>query len=121
MIGEIVYKPIKSFFDKAGQRLAKYGISPTQVTIAGMLITALGGFFYAYGGFVVGSFIIWFAALFDLLDGSLARSSGKETPFGAFIDSVVDRSSDFFIFGGLLIYFARTGQHGKFAFFFCAE
>ena len=48
------------------------------------------------------------AGLFDLLDGSLARASGQVTPFGAFLDSVIDRYSDLVVLLGIVVLFART-------------
>ena len=50
------------------------------------------------------------AALGDLLDGPLARVGNRTSKFGAFLDSTVDRYSDFFLFGGLALCFARQGQ-----------
>ena len=41
-------------------------------------------------------------------DGSVARSSGKVTPFGSFIDSVADRYSDIFALGGLVVYYCAS-------------
>ena len=48
------------------------------------------------------------AGLFDMLDGSLARASGRVTPFGAFLDSVIDRYSDLVVLLGIVVLFART-------------
>src|SRR5207244_7161667 len=48
------------------------------------------------------------AGLFDFFDGSLARASGQVTPFGAFLDSVIDRYSDLVVLLGIVVLFART-------------
>ncbi len=45
-----------------------------------------------------------------MLDGPLARHTGKSSKFGAFLDSTVDRYADCFLFGGLAIYYARVGE-----------
>jgi CDP-diacylglycerol--glycerol-3-phosphate 3-phosphatidyltransferase len=50
--------------------------------------------------------VILVANIFDMLDGSVARMSGKVSKFGAFADSVMDRYSDMAILGGAIIYFA---------------
>ena len=110
MSRKVVYKSIRKFLDKIGKRLNQYNVNPSQLTLIGLLFNALGCLLFAYGHFFSGSFVIWFAAIFDMLDGAVARASGQETRFGAFIDSVIDRYSDFFIFGGILIYFVRTSQ-----------
>ena len=107
MLRTIFYKFLKPILDKISDRLNKHGINPAHLTLGGLIINALGCLLYAYGRFLTGSFVILIAGLFDMLDGALARSSGKATKFGAFMDSVVDRYSDFLIFGGLLIYFSR--------------
>ena len=107
MLRTIFYKFLKPILDKISDRLNKHGINPAHLTLGGLIINALGCLLYAYGRFLTGSLVILIAGLFDMLDGALARSSGKATKFGAFMDSVVDRYSDFFIFGGLLIYFSR--------------
>ncbi len=110
MLRAIFYKFFKPILDTISARLNKHGINPAHLTLGGLIINALGCLLYAYGRFLTGSLIILIAGLFDMLDGALARSSGKATKFGAFMDSVVDRYSDFLIFGGLLIYFSRVGD-----------
>jgi len=48
--------------------------------------------------------------LVDTLDGTMARLRGMPSEFGAFVDSVTDRYSELFIFGGLLYYFIQKGD-----------
>jgi CDP-diacylglycerol--glycerol-3-phosphate 3-phosphatidyltransferase len=50
-----------------------------------------------------------FAALFDALDGTLARVSGKGSRFGAFLDSTIDRFEESIVFLGLIIYYSTVG------------
>jgi CDP-diacylglycerol--glycerol-3-phosphate 3-phosphatidyltransferase len=50
------------------------------------------------------------AGALDILDGSLARVSGRASPFGAFLDSVLDRYSDLLVLAGLVFLFARLGR-----------
>jgi len=50
------------------------------------------------------------ASLFDALDGSLARVSGKGSRFGAFLDSTLDRLEEAIVLIGLSVYYARTGR-----------
>lgn len=110
MLRAIFYKYLKPLLNKISDGLNKHGVNPAHLTLGGLIINALGCLLFAYGRFLTGSLIILLAGLFDMLDGALARSSGKVTKFGAFMDSVVDRYSDFLIFGGLLIYFSRIGD-----------
>jgi len=53
--------------------------------------------------FVIGSVL-------DILDGALARQSGKGTPFGAFLDSTTDRMSEVFVLGAIALSFSRDGK-----------
>src|SRR6266516_6923492 len=57
-------------------------------------------YWLAAGVFVVGSIL-------DILDGALARTSGKGTPFGAFLDSTTDRFSEGVVLGAIALVFAR--------------
>jgi CDP-diacylglycerol--glycerol-3-phosphate 3-phosphatidyltransferase len=110
MLRRLFYRYIKPILEKLSRWLDQWGISPMQLTVLGLLINLLGCVLLAKGHFRMGSAIVLFAGLFDMLDGSLARSSGRVSKFGAFIDSVIDRYSDFLIVGGILIHFARTGH-----------
>jgi len=74
------------------------------------MINIVAAALYFNGFFLAGGIIIIFAGIFDMLDGAVARGSGKASDLGGFIDSVVDRYSDFLIFGGVLAYFAREGN-----------
>jgi CDP-diacylglycerol--glycerol-3-phosphate 3-phosphatidyltransferase len=55
-------------------------------------------------------FAIILSGLFDLLDGVIARKLGRATPFGGFLDSVLDRYSDLFLLTALLIFYLREGN-----------
>jgi len=48
--------------------------------------------------------------LTDLLDGTMARTAGRTTPWGAFLDSTLDRFGDAAIFTGLLLGLAARGE-----------
>jgi CDP-diacylglycerol--glycerol-3-phosphate 3-phosphatidyltransferase len=56
---------------------------------------------------VLGAALIFVAGGFDLMDGALAKVKNQASPFGAFLDSFVDRYSEAAILGGLLIFFVR--------------
>jgi CDP-diacylglycerol--glycerol-3-phosphate 3-phosphatidyltransferase len=51
------------------------------------------------------------SAICDLLDGHVARRSGRTSVFGAFYDSTLDRIADGAVLGGLALFFARNGVH----------
>jgi phosphatidylglycerophosphate synthase len=96
--------------------LARTRVTPNMLTAAGVTLCAVGAvlvyfeyrhelLFFWLGGlaFVVGSVL-------DILDGALARQSGKGTPFGAFLDSTTDRVSEAFMLGAIALVFARDGN-----------
>jgi CDP-diacylglycerol--glycerol-3-phosphate 3-phosphatidyltransferase len=110
MLRDIVEKRIESPLKALAQALVRRNIPPTLLTLTGLGINAAAAFLY-FGGFIpIAGITILFAGFFDMLDGAVARASGKASRFGGFIDSVVDRYSDFLIFGGVLAYFAREGN-----------
>ncbi|MFH1488222.1 MAG: CDP-alcohol phosphatidyltransferase family protein [Pseudomonadota bacterium] len=69
-------------------------------------MSLLGGLALSTGIFFWGAWIIFLAGTCDVLDGTLARQTGKSSAFGAFLDSTLDRFSDAFPLLGLAYYFA---------------
>lgn len=110
MLRKSVYPKIEATLNELASYLHKQGFTPNQLTIAGLAVNFVAGWIYASGHFFFGGFVVLIAALGDLLDGPLARTSGKVTKFGAFLDSTLDRYSDFFIFGGAALYYARADE-----------
>jgi len=84
--------------------------SPNALTIAGFLITVLAAFVIPQN-IKFGGILILIGGIFDMLDGIVARTKGKTSKFGAFLDSVLDRYSDAFIFLSLSYYLAANGNH----------
>jgi len=96
-------------------------VSPDVLTITGLVLTgvacamfgAAGGSGYVNPGLLrLGGVVALVAAVFDMLDGRVARLRGRETKFGAFLDSTMDRYSDMLLFMGLLILYARLERNG---------
>ena len=114
MLRKILYPHIESLLNQTAGVLHKQGITPNQLTLGGLALNFLAGWIYASGSFFFGAVMMLIAALGDMLDGPLARSTGQVSKFGAFLDSTIDRYSDFFIFGGVALYFAKEGQNGWF-------
>lgn len=84
---------------------SKYEISPNTLTVIGVLISAISGFFFWKGFFGLGGWFMIFSATFDIFDGRVARATGKVTKSGAYFDSVMDRVSEGLIFLGLAVYY----------------
>jgi CDP-diacylglycerol--glycerol-3-phosphate 3-phosphatidyltransferase len=89
----------------------KLGISPDTVTLVGTLGVAAGALiFFPQGELLIGVLFITAFVFSDLIDGQMARKTGKTSKFGAFWDSTLDRIGDGAIFGGLALYFAGPGD-----------
>jgi len=84
--------------------------SPNTLSIIGFLITTLAAFVIPWN-IRLGGILILTGGIFDMLDGIVARVNGKATRFGAFLDSVLDRYSDAFIFLSISYYLAAKGDH----------
>ncbi len=113
MLRRLVYPQVEPLLNKAARFLAERKFTPNQLTLAGMGLNFFAGWIYSGGLFPLAGIILLIGALGDLLDGPLARLTGKTSRFGAFLDSTVDRYSDFFLFGGLAYFFAVEQSLGK--------
>lgn len=100
-----LYPKIETQLNQAAKFLHQKGFTPNQLTLLGVAVNFIAGWIYASGHFFLGAVAVILASAGDLLDGPLARSTGQTTSFGAFLDSTLDRYSDFFIFGGAAIYY----------------
>ena len=96
--------------ESAASFLLKLGIKPNMVTISGMVGHLVAAYFVARGSVTLSGIIILIMAPVDCLDGTMARLRGESSRYGAFIDSVIDRYSEFIIFGGILILFISQGN-----------
>ncbi|KQZ70121.1 phosphatidylinositol phosphate synthase [Nocardioides sp. Root151] len=91
--------------------LIKLGISADAVTFVGTLGVCTGALvFFPQGKLLTGVLFITAFVFSDLIDGHMARVTGKTNRFGAFLDSTLDRIGDGAIFGGLVLYYAGPGD-----------
>lgn len=109
----------RAFFSKSFTPLArlllKLGVGPDAVTLvgtAGVVASAL--VFYPRGSFLVGTLAITAFIFSDLVDGTMARLSGRVSKWGAYLDSSMDRVGDAAIFGALAYYFAEKHNQPMF-------
>lgn len=102
-------------FSPVARGLLRLGIGPDLVTVAGTVaVVAAALWFLPRGQFVAGPLVIAACALFDSVDGLMARELqrrgvARSQDFGAFLDSTLDRVADAAIFVGLVLYFLRHG------------
>lgn len=89
--------------------LAGVGVTPNMLTLAGVLGNAGAATLAARGDFLPAGIVMLAASSLDLLDGALARATGKVTRFGSVFDAVMDRVSEAAVLFGLLYYFSDRG------------
>jgi len=87
------------------------GIHPNVLTLIGVLINVGAGIALARDRFVLAGVIMVVANIFDFIDGKVAHITGKQSRFGAFWDSTLDRFSDLALFTGLIWLYSTLGRH----------
>ena len=99
--------------DPVARALVRLHLRPNHLTILGLAASVVAALAFAQGEKRLAGCLLILSGLFDFFDGSLARLSGQVTPFGAFLDSVIDRYSDLLVLLGLLTIFMRRGQKSE--------
>jgi CDP-diacylglycerol--glycerol-3-phosphate 3-phosphatidyltransferase len=95
----------------AADWLVRRGVSPNEITTLGTFCVVATGVVFAMGHIRTGGWILGLTAVFDVLDGEVARRAGTATTFGAFYDSTLDRVADGALLGGLLVFYASDSVH----------
>ena len=90
--------------------LAKSRLSPNAVTWMGFLITLGAAYLVGTGALLAGGLVFLFSSFFDMLDGALARATGKVTRFGGILDATLDRLSEAAVLVAVMVYFAPNGN-----------
>jgi phosphatidylglycerophosphate synthase len=112
-VGEALARPF------GGLVRAVAHISPDVLTITGLALNGVACACFALSGgkdyrepnlLRLGGVVALAASVFDMLDGRVARLRGRETSFGAFLDSTMDRYSDMVLYMGLMILYARVDR-----------
>jgi phosphatidylglycerophosphate synthase len=112
-IGEVLARPT----DRLVRALAH--VKPDVLTITGLALNGVACASFAFAGgkdyrmpglLRTGGVVALVASVFDMMDGRVARLRGRETKFGAFLDSTMDRYSDMVLFMGLMVLYARVDR-----------
>ena len=97
----------RKILDPVVNALVAFHVSPLLVSLFGLAFAVWGGIVAARGSLRAAGIFLLLAGLCDVLDGDVARRLGRSSRFGAFIDSMLDRVSEFVLFGGILLYVVR--------------
>jgi CDP-diacylglycerol--glycerol-3-phosphate 3-phosphatidyltransferase len=91
--------------DPVGRLLEAIHVHPHVVTTAGFFFSIISGLLFWKGYFVAAGIFLIVSGACDVLDGRLARSTQRNTPFGALYDSTIDRYSEIAVYMGLIAFF----------------
>lgn len=97
--------------DPAVGFLARRNVSPNTITTVGTFLTVTAGVVYATGHIMTAGWLMTVTAFFDVVDGQVARRTGRSTVFGAFYDSTLDRVADGALMAGLTVFYATSASH----------
>lgn len=106
-----VRRALSGAVDPVARGLLRLHVSPDAVTLAGTICTSVAAlWFFPRQQWAVGVVVILLFVFSDLLDGTMARISGRSGPWGAFLDSTLDRVADGAMFGGIVLGFTNAGD-----------
>ena len=89
--------------------LSRLGLSPNAITLSGLLTAGVSAYLLSEGWLLAGGVVYWLSGIMDLLDGALARATGRETRWGALLDSLTDRVSESVVLLGILLFYLDDG------------
>ena len=92
---------VKQFIDPLVGISIRIGLTPNFLTVASFIVAGAAGIEYYFGNVAIGTLLVFFNALFDALDGALARALNIQSKRGDFLDHAVDRYADIFIITGI--------------------
>ncbi len=110
----------RSIVDPIIRALVRRRVGPNAITVVGFGLVTASCVLILAEQWLLSWLVFTVGSLSDMLDGSVARLSGKATTFGAFLDSTLDRLAEGFVLGSIGIVFARDGRHWALAACFVA-
>jgi CDP-diacylglycerol--glycerol-3-phosphate 3-phosphatidyltransferase len=90
--------------------LTRLGLTPNTVTVLGFMLSAAVALVLATGRLTLAGLLLIFTLAFDAVDGTMARTQGTTSRFGAFLDSTLDRWTELFLYGALVWHYLQIGQ-----------
>ena len=99
---------LRPTLEKIGKGFASTGLSPNFWTVVGLVIALLSALVYGLGteiqnGLIIGGILLLVSGFFDMVDGQVARVTGKTSKKGSYLDSMFDKISEVAIFLGILV------------------
>ncbi|MBM5805042.1 MAG: CDP-alcohol phosphatidyltransferase family protein [Candidatus Verstraetearchaeota archaeon] len=94
---------VASALKPVASSLAALGLSPNQITVIGLVVSVLSAYVFYLSYPLWGGILLLLAGFFDIIDGAVARITGKVTKLGGILDSILDRYSDLIVIGAILL------------------
>ena len=97
---------LKPALEKMGKGFAATGLSPNFWTVVGLIVALSSAVVYGMGiefGLIIGGILLLVSGFFDMVDGQVARVTGKTSKKGEYLDSMFDKISEVAIFLGILV------------------
>ena len=97
---------LRPALEKIGKGFAATGLSPNFWTVVGLVIALASAVVYGMGmefGLIIGGILLLVSGFFDMVDGQVARVTGKTSKKGEYLDSMFDKISEVAIFLGILV------------------
>ncbi|SMP66361.1 CDP-alcohol phosphatidyltransferase family protein [Anoxynatronum buryatiense] len=91
MIDTRLHHRVQPLFDQTGKNLCRAGFTPVQITLAACVTGLAAGFFISRQWMMMALVLLWLSGIMDVLDGTVARLSGRVSATGALMDLILDR------------------------------
>lgn len=103
---------VKGVFEPIALALGRLGLTPDALTLLGFAITVGGAGLIALQHWTIGGLVVLAGGIFDMFDGTLARATGRVSRWGAFMDSVFDRSGEAIVYMAIVVG-AALDEHAR--------
>jgi len=96
--------------EPVARAVARTGITPNAITLLGFIVNLLAAWLAADGRWLAAGLVMLVGSGLDLLDGALARATGRTSRFGAIFDAILDRYSEAAVLFGLVVFYEARGD-----------
>lgn len=113
MFYSVIFRKYESIGDRIREHVASIvlklpiAITPNQLTIVSFILGILSAIGFATSNLLVGAILYYISDVIDGVDGIIARRRKMSTPYGAYLDSCLDRYVDVAIISGICVYLSR--------------
>lgn len=99
------------FADALGRTVARTGLTPNMLSVVGLAGNAAAAYLVTREALLAAGIVYLAFSAFDLVDGAVARATGRATPYGAVLDAVFDRVSEALVVAACAWYFGERGEY----------